>query len=209
MPTLFPGPAYRVVTPRLVIRCWDPADAPMMKASIDESLEHLRPFMPWAAKEPTDLQVKVERLRRCRGQFDLGEDFLYGVFNRDETRVLGGTGLHTRVGPDAREIGYWIHADFINQGYASEVSAALTRVAFEVDGMRRVEIHMATENGPSAAVPRKLGYTHEATLRQRTLLTDGRYHDAMVWTLLKDDYPSSPSAKLEVQAYDCLGRQIL
>ena len=53
------GPAYRVHTQRLVIRCWQPEDAPLLKASIDENLEHLRPQMPWAMNEPTDLQAKI------------------------------------------------------------------------------------------------------------------------------------------------------
>ena len=209
MPHRFPGPAYRIVTSRLVIRCWNPADAPLLKTSIDQSLEHLRPFMPWAADEPTELQVKIDRLRHWRARFDLGEDFVYGIFNPEETRVLGGTGLHARIGPEAREIGYWIHADFINQGFATETSAALSRVAFEVDGMRRVEIHMAVENLASAAVPRKLGYTHEATLNRRTLLNDGRYHDMMIWSLMREDYPTSPCATTELQAFDCLDRQVL
>jgi len=37
------GPAYRVVTDRLVVRCWDPLDASKLKAAIDMSIEHLRP----------------------------------------------------------------------------------------------------------------------------------------------------------------------
>lgn len=40
------APAYRIVTPRLVIRCWNPPDAPLLKAAIDASLDHLRAWMP-------------------------------------------------------------------------------------------------------------------------------------------------------------------
>jgi len=156
------GPAYRVVTPRLVVRCWQPTDALLLKEAVDASLEHLRPWMPWAANEPTDLDTKIALLRRFRGKFDLGEDFVYGIFSRDETEVVGGTGLHTRLGADAREIGYWVRTDRINQGIAAEASAALTRVAFEVDKLDRVEIHCDAENVRSAAVPRKLGFTHES-----------------------------------------------
>ena len=47
---------------RLVLRCWNPADAPLLKAAIDGSLEHLRPWMPWARHEPEALEAKVERL---------------------------------------------------------------------------------------------------------------------------------------------------
>ena len=69
------GPAYRIHTRRLVLRCWQPTDAPLLKAAIDASLEHLRPWMLWAQHEPTDLYRTIEHLRRCRGEFDLGQDF--------------------------------------------------------------------------------------------------------------------------------------
>ena len=142
-----PGPAYRIHTHRLVIRCWDPVDAPLLKAAVDDNLDHLQPWMPWAMQEPTDLQQKIELLRRFRAEFDLGRDFVYGIFNLQETRVLGGTGLHTRLGEGAREIGYWVHKDFVNQGLATETAAALTKVAFRIDTVDRVEIHCDPVNG--------------------------------------------------------------
>jgi len=209
MSNSIPGPAYRIHTARLVIRCYNPDDAPLLKAAIDASLDHLRPWMPWAVNEPEELQKKVERLCLFRGRFDLGQDFVYGIFNRDESQVVGGTGLHTQLGEGVREIGYWIHADWINQGIATEASAALTRVAFEIDHVARVEIHCDPANARSAAVPRKLGYKHEATLRQHTHLPDGKFRDAMIWMLLASEFPDSPSARAEIEAFDVLGRQIL
>lgn len=204
------GPAYRVCTPRLVIRCWHPADAPLLKAAIDESLDHLRPWMPWAQGEPQPLQHKVDLLRRFRGQFDLGQDGVFGIFDPAESRVLGGTGLHPRVGPRAREIGYWIHAGWIGQGLATEVAAALTRVAFEIEGVTRVEIHCAPDNARSAGVPRRLGFVHEATLRRRVEAAAGAFlRDTMIWTLLDEEFPASPAADVPVTAFDAAGRLIL
>lgn len=203
------GPAYRIITPRLVIRCWQPRDAALLKEAVDASKEHLIRFMPWAQNEPTSLEEKIAKMRSFRGHFDLGQDYIYGIFNPDETRVLGGTGLHLRSGTDVREIGYWIHKDFIRQGLATETSAALTRVAFEVDGVRRVEIHMVVENVASMAVPRKLGFTHEATLRQHSLLADGLYHDSMIWSIFRGEYLASPCAHAQVEAYDAFNRRLL
>src|SRR6476659_9682252 len=148
MPTR--GPAYRIVTPRLVVRCWEPRDAPLLKEAIDSSLDHLRPWMPWAKHEPQTLAEKVELLREFRGQFDLGADSVYAIFDSGDQRVLGGSGLHPRIGPGALEIGYWIRADAVGRGYATESTAALNRVAFEVAGVERVEIHCAAENHASA-----------------------------------------------------------
>lgn len=203
------GPAYRIQTERTVVRCWDPSDASLLKEAIDSSLEHLRPWMPWVADEPQDLSKKVELLRTFRGEFDLGRDFVYGIFDRDETVVLGGTGLHRRVGDGALEIGYWIRADRVGRGLATEVTAALTRVAFELHHVNRVEIRCDPVNHRSAAIPRKLGYTHEATLRQRIADANGKLRDAMVWTLLESEYPASPAAGCDIEAFDAMGARLL
>lgn len=73
-----------------------------------------------------------------------------GIFERSENEVGGGTGLPTRHGTDVREIGYWIPEKYARRGYATEVTAALIRVAFEVDTVKRVEITSAVENAKSA-----------------------------------------------------------
>jgi RimJ/RimL family protein N-acetyltransferase len=202
------GPAYRIHTQRLVLRCWQPADAPLLKTAIEASLEHLRPWMPWAQHAPEDLRT-IEYLRRCRGEFDLGQDFAYGMFDRAETEVLGGTGLHTRVGAGAREIGYWVHKDYINRGFATEATAALTKVAFLIDRVARLEIHCDPNNVRSAAVPRKLGFCHEATLRHRSRTPDGQPRDTMVWTLLAHEYHTSSAAATEIEAFDVMGGPLL
>ena len=202
------NPAYRIITPRLLIRCYNPADALMLADAVTESLEHLLPWMPWAAAEPEPLSLKVERLRRMRSNFDLNIDYVYGIFNLEDSRLLGGTGLHTRAGAGALEIGYWIHKDFINQGFASEASAALTRVAFEINKVNRVEIHHSVENIRSAAVPRKLGFTCEASLRQRSY-ANGQLSDQMIWSLFAEDYPQSPCAKQACAAFDAANRNLL
>jgi RimJ/RimL family protein N-acetyltransferase len=209
MPAVIPGPAYRIVTPRLILRCWNPPDALLLKEAVDASVEHLLPWMPWAKYEPTDLQTKINLIRKWRGEFDLGQDFVYGVFDLAEGRALGGAGLHTRLGSEAREIGYWIRTDSIGQGFATELSAALTKVAFDVDKVQRVEIHCDPRNVRSAAVPKKLGYTLEATLRQRVRDANDNLRDTMIWSLLAAEYPSSPSSAAALKAYDAAGQEIL
>jgi RimJ/RimL family protein N-acetyltransferase len=192
------GPAYRIVTPRLVIRCWEPKDAPLLKEAIDSSLDHLRPWMPWARHEPQTLAEKVELLREFRGQFDLGADTIYAIFDAGEERVVGGTGLHPRIGPDGLEIGYWIRADAAGRGLATESTAALTRVAFEVAEVARVEIHCSAENRASAAIPRKLGYSLQEPAG-----------DDLVFALTASEFLRSPAAGAPVAAFDVVGAALI
>lgn len=165
--------------------------------------------MPWAEDEPEELAAKVRRLRGMRDRFEQGEDFIYGTFSPDETAVLGGAGLHKRIGAHGLEIGYWIHVDPINQGLATEIAAALIRAGFELHGVKRLEIHCDPANAPSAAVPRKLGYAHVETVRETRAASPGGERDTMVWRPLRKDYPHSAAAAYEIEAFDKAGECLL
>ena len=198
--------AYRIETERLIIRCYNPSDVFLLKTAIDESIGHLRPWMPWASDEPEDLQVKIARLRMFRGDFDLNRNYVYGIFDPEKKFLIGGCGLHPRIGFNALEIGYWIHVDHTNKGYATEIAAALTRVAFEVEKVKRVEIHCDPENARSFSIPKKLGFTHEATLKRRNLNYKGEPIDSMIWTIFYDEFFKSTIKEKKIKAYDAIGK---
>ena len=201
--------AYRIETERLVVRCWALDDAPRMRALLDESAEFLRPWIPFMTYEPRTLWETTEWLRGIRGDFDRDINYRYPIFSKDEETLIGETGLYTRAGPGAREIGYLLGKSSAGKGYGVEAAAAMTRVGFEVSGVDRIEIICAPENIPSAVIPEKLGYTHEATLPRRYTDCDGVVRDSMLWTLYAAGYSNSAAAGFEVTAYDCLGGQIL
>ena len=107
------------------------------------------------------------------------------------------------------EIGYWLRTSAIGHGYATETVQLLTRLAFEVDAVDRVEIHMDPANAASAAIPKKCGYRHDATLRRRSAAPGGEPRDTMIWSIFADELAASPAAKAEVEAYDAAGRRVL
>ena len=181
-----------VETERLVIRCWEPDDAAALKAAVDSSLAHLQAWMPWAADEPTTLEVKRGLLSTFRDEFRHGANFVYGIFDRDG-EVVGGTGLHPRRGPTDLEIGYWIRADRTRHGYATEATAVLTRVAIELVGIERVVILVDPRNVASLGVPRKLGFREEDTLDGVLLPLPGDPENraGTVFSLVRSDYPGS------------------
>jgi RimJ/RimL family protein N-acetyltransferase len=149
-------PPRQIATARLVLRAWRPEDAPHLKHAIDSSLEHLRPWLPWAWDEPSPLEEIAARLARFTDNFATGKDWLYGIFTPDERTVIGGTGLHPRIGPGGVEIGYWIAVQQTHKGYATEVARALTMAAFALLEIERVEIRCDPRNVASANLPRQL-----------------------------------------------------
>jgi RimJ/RimL family protein N-acetyltransferase len=192
-----------------VIRCWDPRDAPLLKDAVDSSLEHLRRWMPWAYQEPQELDAKAALLRTFRGNFDLGQDYVYGIFSADETQVLGGTGLHTRVGDGAFEIGYWVRANAVRRGIASMAAGALTRVGIELAGADRIEIRVDIDNEVSCRIPRRLGYREEGILRRRLPThDDSPQRDAFIFSMFAEDLAGSPAALVRFAAFDCRGRPV-
>ena len=204
------GAPYRLVTERLELRCWDPSEAPQLKAAIDANLDHLREFMPWAHDEPSPVAEMADRLRAFRAGFDRDEEYLYAIWQDGE--VAGGAGLHRRVGPGALEIGYWIRSEQTRRGLATEMASALTRAAFEACGAERVEIHVDPRNVASLGIPRRLGFTEEATLRRRLppCPPDApRRGDVTIFSLLEEEFRASPLTAFPVEAYDALGARVI
>jgi len=204
-----PGLAYRIRTPRLLLRCWYPTDANLLQREINDNLEHLRPWMDWAVQEPEPLRNKIERLRRYRDDFVSHRDFFYGIFDGKGVRIMGGAGLHPRVGPGAREIGYWISKGHTQQGFATESGAALTTVAFEIDGVERVEIHCDPRNQASARVAEKLGFEHRETLIGDKTSPNGELRDTMIWIMMAADYAGSVAARVQIAAFNRGGLRLL
>ncbi len=192
-----------------MIRCYDPDDAPLLKDAVDRSLEHLRPWMPWTPDAPEPLDAVYERLRDFRAQYDRDENWIMGVFSHDDSRCLGGTGLHPRQGEAGVEIGYWIAADETGRGYATELSAVLTRVGFTCFGLDRIEIRVDPANERSEQVPARLGFTKEATLRRRLPQKQASdLRDVNVWTMFRTELAGSPVEAFAYSAYDALGREL-
>ena len=203
-------PPYRIETERLVIRCYEPEDAPLLKAAVDQSIEHLLPWMPWARFEPQTLDEKVELCRTFRGQFDLDDNYVYAIFTPDETEQLGGSGFHKRANEGSLEIGYWVSSGAVGQGIATEATAVQTRAALELCGIDRVDIQVEPRNERSLAIPRRLGFTEEGTLRRRLDPggEDEPRRDSVVFSMLREELAGSPCLGFDYVAYDVLGRQM-
>jgi ribosomal-protein-serine acetyltransferase len=153
--------------------------------AVTESLDHLRPWMPWAADY--SLASAEEYLAGSVKGWDEGTAYNYAVLTAigDGGSALAGVvGLIARIGPGGLEIGYWVHRAYTRRGLATAASAALTEQAFGLPGVDRVEIVHDELNIASAGVPRKLGFT-EAGRRPLDFRPPAGSGTGVVWRLTR------------------------
>jgi RimJ/RimL family protein N-acetyltransferase len=137
------------------------SDGALIAQAVRQSLDQLRPWLPWATEAAADTRAQQARSREAEELWDRGTDFILLLREPGSDAVIGSFGLHRRVGPDALELGYWLHQSHTGRGYATAAAAALTDVALGLENVHRVEIHTDEANRASAAIPQRLGYRLE------------------------------------------------
>jgi len=164
----------------LVLRLLRVSDAAAVAHAVRESLEHLRPWMPWANEESTRESFQRQRLRGAKHKAALGDEWQYGLFPSNESSVIGAFGLMARKWPATIEIGYWVHVDEIGRGLATRASRALTNASLALGGITTVCIRCDEANVRSAAIPRGLGFTLVRT-ESRAPEAPGETGRLMIW----------------------------
>jgi RimJ/RimL family protein N-acetyltransferase len=182
-----PRPPTRIETERLLLRPWRIDDAPLLHTALTESVEHLKPWIPWATPEAPTSEETYERLRTWVEEFEAGDNFVYAVFDRAEDELMGGIGLYPRIGPGGLEIGYWMRSTRAGLGFATEASRALTHAGFGVRGVGRIEVHCDPANFASSRIPEKLGY-RLVEVRRSEPGPDGTKRDTAVFELTRHRY---------------------
>jgi RimJ/RimL family protein N-acetyltransferase len=127
-------------------------------------MPELRRFTPWVIPDEPELDTLIARIETFRARFDSGESSIYGIFDPEETRVIGQIGLYARVGPGALELGYFIRSDETGRGYATEAARALIDAGFVDSDVERIEIRCEPENEASIAIARRLGFRMRETV---------------------------------------------
>lgn len=160
-----------------VLRRYEAGDIDQLHAVVEANRDHLRAHMPWPDEGRLELEAFVAD---AVAQWDRGADRNYAIVDTDDERYLGGCGLHDRLGPAAREIGYWMAAAATGRGIVTAAARALTEVALTIDGVDRVEIHCDEANRRSAAVARRLGYRLDR-VEADAISAPGDVGRSMIW----------------------------
>ena len=152
---------------------------------MDANRAYLRQWLPWLDQN-TRVEHTLAFVQASLRQFAAREGLAGGI--RFHGALVGVAGLHRIDWANRRTgIGYWIAETHQGHGVVTRACAGLLDYAFGELGMNHVEIACAPGNARSAAVPERLGFVREATLRQREWLYD-HFVDHVVYGMLASEW---------------------
>lgn len=166
------------------LRVLKEADAHELHGLIEANRPYLARSLPWAAGQTFDDTLGF--VRRTRVQLTENDGFQAAVVLGES--IGGVIGYH---GVDwvnrSTRIGYWL--DEAQQGNGTMTAAVRLLIdhALTAWDLNRVEIRAAVENRRSRAIPERLGFRQEGTLRQAELI-GGRYLDSVIYGMLKAEW---------------------
>src|SRR4051812_7719433 len=186
-PTLIELPE-ELVGARVLLRPYRTSDAEQVFAAIDESREHLKPWMPWVNNH-LRVDDTLDYCLRSASNWLLRSDLAVGIFDQSSGRFLGGSGLHD---PDwdlrAFETGYWLRASAVGRRYMTETVRLLVGFAFAALRAQRVHLGCEASNVASQRVAERAGFLLEGRLRNGLLATSGQPVDMLVFALTPEDW---------------------
>ncbi|WP_285591191.1 GNAT family N-acetyltransferase [Herbidospora sp. NBRC 101105] len=169
-----------------MLRCQRPEkDVMLLFRLIGESLEHLRPWMPWVAGHSR--QATADFLARCGSRWERREAYDYAIVHRG--RVVGSCGMSTGADPGGRQIGYWLHPAVTGRGLATLAVTALAEQAFTLPAVAYVEIVHDVANAASGAVARRAGFSQTGRRAGRLPSAPGESGVDLVWRLSRPPWP--------------------
>jgi RimJ/RimL family protein N-acetyltransferase len=170
---------------RLLIRAplWN--DGMQVNEAIRESIDDLRPWMPWAQHVPEPEETEAN-IRQARLKFLERTDMRLLLLRKEAGQLVGSSGLH-HIDWEVRkfEIGYWVRSSMAGQGFITEAVEAITNYAIQELQANRIVIRCDSRNARSARVAERLGFTLEGIIRNDELAVDGSLRDTMIFSKVR------------------------
>jgi len=178
----------QILGERVLLRPFCAGDGAAIWEATEESRASISLWMPWVQHNHSS-DDSEEYARNAHARWITREALPMGVWDKNTGRFLGQC-LLVRPNWDipSFEVGYWLRDSAVGHGYITESVKLLYALAFELLGAQHVHIHCDALNERSANVARRLGFVHEATLRNDDRDSAGKLSDTFIFALTPGDY---------------------
>ena len=114
------------------------------------------------------------------------------ITRRDDGEVLGNVSLTVAEEHRRAELGYWLGVEHWGRGYMTEAVRRVLDHGFRDHALNRIFARVFGHNPASARVCRRVGMTHEGTLRQHATRL-GRTVDMEYYGILRSEWSADAS----------------
>jgi ribosomal-protein-serine acetyltransferase len=171
------------------IRRFRPGDVPLLHEAACESAAELAAWLPWF-HATYSMDETTAYIFKSVTDWAKGAEYNFVIYDLTDGALLGGTALnHVNTINKCANLGYWVRSSRTRRGVASTATRLIARFGLQELGFHRLEIMAAVGNEPSQRVAEKAGAKREGLLRKRLLL-HGQAHDAVVYSLVAEDFNS-------------------
>jgi ribosomal-protein-serine acetyltransferase len=171
------------------IRRLSEEDTPAMWEAAAESVEAVYPWMEWCHPGIT-LEEVAAYTRWAQDAWERDESYSFVIVEQQTGTIVGGAGLsQVQRQHGMANLFYWVRSSYVGRGAATVATRLLARYGLETLGLQRIEIVASVQNLASQRVAEKAGAHREGVLRKRVLL-HGTPHDAVMYSLVREDYSS-------------------
>jgi len=165
-------------------------DAADLFQVVDRNRTHLREWLPWLDTNTT-AKDSLAFIQATLRQESANQGFTCAILLQE--RIAGVAGYHPiRWNNRSVDIGYWLARDAVGRGIMTKCCRRLISHAFDGYGLNRVQIPAAVSNVRSRAIPERLGFTLEGTIRDAEWLYD-HFVDHALYSVLKRDWKDEQS----------------
>ncbi len=160
-------------------------DAPTLFALTNQNRAYLRAWLPWIDRTG-GVEDSLAFIRDNLLRYAENRGFSCGIWYYGQ--LVGTIGYHDIDWSDRKvEIGYWLAEATQGKGIMTRACRTMMAYAFETLHLNKIEIHCATGNTRSCAIPRRLGCTLEGVIRQGEWLYD-HFVDLNVYGMLASEW---------------------
>jgi ribosomal-protein-serine acetyltransferase len=151
----------------------------------DRDRAHLREWLPWVDGTKT-VENTREFIKFTIKGFAENNGFNAAIFYNNE--IVGCIGLHEIDWNNKKTpIGYWIGSEYVGRGIMTKSCRAVVSYVFNELKLNRVEIRAGVFNKKSRAIPERLGFSQEGTIKCGEWLYD-HYIDSVIYGMLRADW---------------------
>ncbi|MCK8624616.1 GNAT family N-acetyltransferase [Apilactobacillus sp. TMW 2.2459] len=167
---MFDVPEFELNNQKITLEMTNEEHAAGLYEAIDNDRENMRKWLPWV-DDMQSIEDEQDFIQYATAEMEKQKLLILTI--KVDDKPMGLIDLHSisNVSKHA-SVGYWLSSKVQGNGITTKALAEITNLGFNILHLHKIMVLAAVDNYKSKAVPERLDFQHEATLKQHILVKD-------------------------------------